>query len=85
MKLAISVDRDVHADVVRAATAANVSVSAWMTEAARRSLRVRDGLEAVAEWEAQHGALTQRELDDARRRVRLEHGGGAKRRRSRVR
>jgi hypothetical protein len=30
--------------------------SAWMTSAARRALRVRDGLAAVAEWEAEHGA-----------------------------
>ncbi len=56
-----------------------------MTEAARRSLRVLDGLEAVEEWKAQHGALTQRELDDARRRVRQAHGQAPKRRRSRAR
>jgi hypothetical protein len=41
-----------------------------MTEAARRTLRVRDGLAAVAEWEAQHGAFTDAELDEARKRLR---------------
>ncbi|MGH3274025.1 MAG: toxin-antitoxin system HicB family antitoxin, partial [Streptosporangiaceae bacterium] len=54
-KLAITVDPDVHARVVAAAAADGVSVSAWMTEAARRVLLVRDGLAAVAEWEAEQG------------------------------
>lgn len=52
-----------------AAAAEGLSVSAWMTEAARRALVVRDGLRAVAEWERDHGALTDAELDAARRRV----------------
>ena len=42
-KLAITVDPDVHAEVVEAAAAEGVSVSAWMTAAARRALRVRSG------------------------------------------
>jgi hypothetical protein len=46
-----------------------MSVSAWMTEAARRALSIRDGLLAVGEWEAEHGALTREELDAARRRI----------------
>jgi len=29
----------------------------------------RDGLAAVAEWEAEHGAFTEEELDAARRRA----------------
>lgn len=69
MKLAISVDRDVHARLVRAAAAEHLSVSAWMTDAARASLRIREGLAAVAAWEAEHGALTPAELDAARERV----------------
>ncbi len=68
-KLAITVDPDVHAQVVAAAAAEGVSVSAWMTAAARRALRLREGLAAVAEWEAEHGALTSEELEAARRRV----------------
>jgi endonuclease/exonuclease/phosphatase family metal-dependent hydrolase len=50
-----AVDPDVHAQVVAAAAAEGVSVSAWMTAAARRALRVQEGLAAVAEWEAEHG------------------------------
>ena len=68
-KLAITVDPDVHAQVIAAAAAEGVSVSAWMTAAARRALRVREGLAAVAEWEVEQGALTREELEAARRRV----------------
>ena len=68
-KLAITVDPDVHHQVVEAAAAEGVSVSSWMTSAARRALKVRDGLAAVAEWEAEHGSLTAAELADARHRV----------------
>jgi hypothetical protein len=67
--MAITVDPDVHAGVVAAAAAEGVTVSAWMTEAARRALLIRDGLAAVAEWEARHGAFTAEELDEARQRV----------------
>jgi hypothetical protein len=68
-KLAITVDSDVHAKVLRAAAEDNVSVSAWMTAAARRWLTVRDGLKAVGEWENEHGALSEEELEAAKRRL----------------
>ena len=68
-KLAITVDPDVHAKVLAAASAEGVSVSAWMTAAARRTLKLRDGLVAVAEWEAEHGPLGTEELRAARQRV----------------
>jgi hypothetical protein len=68
-KLAITVDRDVHAKVVKAAAADGVSVSAWMTSAARQAVRVREGLAAVSEWESEHGALSEAELAAARSRV----------------
>jgi hypothetical protein len=68
-KLAITVDPDVRDRVVEAAAAEGLSVSAWMTNAARRQLLIRDGLAAVAEWEAQHGPLSDAELGAARARV----------------
>jgi hypothetical protein len=67
--MAISMDREVHAKILRAVSAGGGSVSAWMTEAARNLLRVSEGLKAVAEWEAEHGTLTSAELEAARRRV----------------
>lgn len=69
VKLAISVDADVHSEVLDAAEEEGLSVSAWMTAAARRALRIRDGLAAVADWEREHGALTAQELAAARRRL----------------
>ena len=68
-KLAISIDPDVRDGVVEAAAADGVSVSAWMTAAARHALLIRDGLAAVAEWEAEHGAFTDTEVEEARARV----------------
>ena len=57
---------------MEAAAKDGVSVSAWMTAAARRALLVRDGLAAVAEWEAEHGAFSDAELAAARARVAQE-------------
>lgn len=68
-KLAITVDADVHEQVLVASAEEGVSVSAWMTSAARRALLLRDGLRAVAEWEQEHGPLTENEIDAARRRI----------------
>lgn len=68
-KMAITVDPEVHAGIVAAAAADGMSVSAWMTDAARRALVVRDGLAGVAAWEARHGALSPEELDAARSRL----------------
>ena len=68
-KLAITVDPDVHEGVVAAAADEGVSVSAWMTNAARRALLISDGLKAITEWEAEHGAFSDAELATARGRV----------------
>jgi hypothetical protein len=68
-KLAITVDPDVYDGVVTAAAQAGKSVSAWITAAAREALLIEDGLRAVAEWEADHGTLTDGELRSARDRV----------------
>lgn len=71
-KLAITVAPDVHKSIVAAAAKEGVSLSAWMTEAARDALKIRAGLEAVAEWEKEHGAFTQEELNEARRSARAQ-------------
>jgi len=71
-KLAITVDPDVHKSILAAAAKEGVSLSAWMTEAARDALKIRAGLEAVAEWEKEHGAFTQEELNEARRQARAQ-------------
>jgi hypothetical protein len=70
-KLAITVDPDVHGQVLAAAAAQGMSISAWMTDAARRALRRQDGLVGVREWEAQHGQLTDKEMQEARSRLQM--------------
>lgn len=76
--MAITVDPDVHAKVLDAAARQGMSVSAWMTEAARRALVVADGLAAIAEWERANGAFTSEELAEARRRVAEEIAASAR-------
>jgi hypothetical protein len=71
-KLAITVDPDVYKDVLAAASREGMSVSAWMTIAAREALQRRAGLAAIAQWERQHGRLTAEEMNEARRRVRAQ-------------
>ena len=71
-KLAITVDPDIHEDILAAAARERMSVSAWMTNAAREALRRRAGLAAIAQWEKQHGRLTEEEMDEARRNVRAQ-------------
>ncbi len=68
-KLAITVDPEVHENILTAAAREGLSVSAWMTVAAREALQRRAGLAAIALWEKQHGAFTPEEMDDARRTV----------------
>lgn len=78
--MAITVDAEVHERVIAAAAEEGLSVSAWMTAAARRALLLRDGLAAVAEWEAEQGPLTESELRSAHERIADEIRGSSKRR-----
>jgi len=71
-KLAITVDPEIHQNILAAAARDGVSVSAWMTVAAREALQRRTGLAAVALWEKQHGRFTREEMDEARRSVRAQ-------------
>jgi len=71
-KLAITVDPDIHDNILKAAARDGLSVSAWMTAAAREALQRRAGLAAVASWEKQHGYFTAEEMDEARRKVRAQ-------------
>lgn len=71
-KLAITVDPDIHKNVLAAAARDGVSVSAWMTTAAREALQRRAGLAAVAQWEKEHGRFTRDEMNEARSSVRAQ-------------
>jgi len=71
-KLAITVNPDIHEDILAAAAREGVSISAWMTAAAREALQRRAGLAAVALWEKQHGRFTAEEMNEARRSVQAQ-------------
>jgi hypothetical protein len=71
-KIAITIDPDIHKNILAAAAREGVSVSAWMTAAAREALQRRAGLKAVALWEKQHGRFRTKEMNEARRNVRAQ-------------
>ena len=71
-KLAITVDPKIHGKILAAAARDGVSVSAWMTSAAREALRRRAGLAAIAEWEKEYGSLSAEEMNKARSSVRAQ-------------
>ena len=61
-KISVALSESVAARAASAAEHHGVSLSAWLTAAAERALVVEEGLAAVREWEAEHGALTAQEL-----------------------
>ncbi|MBI1758390.1 MAG: hypothetical protein HYR62_04080 [Actinobacteria bacterium] len=61
-KISVSLDQAVYEVAVEQAEAAGVSLSAWLSRAARHEARIAAGLRAVVEWEADNGALTAEEI-----------------------
>jgi hypothetical protein len=71
-KLAITVNPEIHENILAAAARDGVSVSSWMTAVAREALQRRAGLAAVALWEEQQGPFTTEEMNEACRSVRAQ-------------
>jgi hypothetical protein len=69
-RLSISVPIEVEKTIRAAAEAAELPVSVWLAQAAERAAAeqasIADGLAAVAEFEAEHGSLTDAERAEAR-------------------
>jgi hypothetical protein len=61
-KLSIALDERVAEAAAASAERHGLSLSAWLNRAAANALAVEDGLAAVAEWEAEHGAFTAEEI-----------------------
>ena len=61
-KLSVALEESVAADAASAAERRGLSLSAWLNAAAERALVVERGLDAVKDWEAEHGELTAEEL-----------------------
>jgi hypothetical protein len=64
-KLSIALEEDVARAAREAAEREGLSLSAWVNEAAREALAIEDGLAAVAEWEAEHGPVSEEALAEA--------------------
>jgi hypothetical protein len=61
VKRSVSIASDVASAAEQAAAADGVSFSAWLSEAAERRLRVREGMRGVSDWEDEAGKLTAEE------------------------
>ena len=61
-KLSIALDERVAEAAAASAERHGLSLSAWLNRAAEKALAIEDGLAAVAEWEAEHGAFTAEEI-----------------------
>ena len=61
-KLSVALDEQVAVAARQAAERRGISLSAWLTDAARSALTIENGLLGVAEWEAENGPLSAEEL-----------------------
>jgi hypothetical protein len=66
-KKTLSFDEELWSAVERRAREAATTPSAYVNELVARSERLYRGLEAVSDWESEHGALTADQLDWADR------------------
>jgi hypothetical protein len=62
VKRSVSLADEVASSVEVAAREDGMSFSAWLSAAAERQLRVRQGLRGVAAWESEAGGLTDEEI-----------------------
>lgn len=69
-KRSISLPPDLAVEIDQAAAAAGTTMSAWIAETAAHRLRLDAGRRGIAEWEAEHGALTADELAEGLARAR---------------
>lgn len=64
-KRSISIPPELDAEIAAAAEAAGMSYSAWLAQTARKEFTIRAGLEAVSQYEAEHGPFTPDEIAEA--------------------
>lgn len=61
-KRSVSLADDVASAVESAAKEDGMSFSSWLSKAAERQLRIRQGLRGVGAWESEAGSLTAEEI-----------------------
>lgn len=64
-KMSIALDPEVAEAAAEAARSRGQSLSAWLNDAARRQLTIDKGLQAVHEWQQEHGMFTDAERASA--------------------
>jgi hypothetical protein len=68
-KMSVSFDPELGDAVRSAAAQAGMPLSSWLAEAAASKLRAEALAEFLANWEAEHGALTPQEITRAEREL----------------
>lgn len=61
-RLSLSLPEDLAVRIRDAALADGASLSAWLAQAAESRLLLRNASKAIAEWEREHGEITEAEL-----------------------
>jgi hypothetical protein len=69
-KRSVSFPPDLAKAIDEAAVASGTSFSGWIAETASHRLRLESGRRGVAEWEAENGPLSERELAEGLARAR---------------
>jgi hypothetical protein len=69
-KRSISLPPELAEAIEQAAVAEGTTVSGWLAETAAHRLRLEAGRRAVAEWELEHGVLTEEERAEGVARAR---------------
>jgi hypothetical protein len=66
----VSFPPDLAKAIDEAAASSGTTFSAWIAQTASHRLRLEAGRRGVAEWEAEHGALSEKELAEGLARAR---------------
>ena len=64
-KRSISIPPELDAEIAAAAQDAGMTYSAWIAQTARKEFTIQAGLEAVSQYEAEHGPFTPGEIAEA--------------------
>jgi hypothetical protein len=64
-KRSISIPPDLDAQIASAAAQAGMSYSSWLAAAARKEFTIQAGLDAVSQFEREHGEFSSDELAEA--------------------
>ena len=69
-KRSVSLSPELATAIGKAAAETGLTFSAWLAETAAHRLKLEAGRRGVAEWEAEHGPLTEKEIAEGLARAR---------------